>query len=82
MADSAAAQIAALTAEVEAATTVEDSATTFINGVPGLIASAVAAAVVNGATPEQLQPLTDLGTALQAKSDALTAALTANTPAA
>lgn len=75
-------QIAALTAEVTAATTVEDSAITFIDGVPGLITSAVNAALANGATSEQLQPLTDLGAALQAKSDALAAAVTANTPAA
>lgn len=72
-------QIAALTAEVTAATTVEDSAIAFINGVPGLIATAVQESIANGATTEQLQPLTDLGTALQVKSDALAEAIVANT---
>jgi hypothetical protein len=72
-------QIAQLEAQVTAGTTVEDSATTFINGVPGLISTAVAAAVANGATAAQLQPLTDLGAALQAKSNALSAAIVANT---
>jgi hypothetical protein len=64
------------------ATTVEDSAIAFINGVPQMIADAVAKAIENGATAEQLQPVSDVGTQLQAKSDALQAALTANTPAA
>lgn len=65
--------------EMTNATTVEDSAIAFINGVPQLIADAVAKALANGATQEELAPLTDLGTTLQAKSDALQAALTANT---
>lgn len=72
--------IDAVISEMTNATTVEDSAIAFINGVPGMIAAAVAAALENGATAEQLQPVADLGTALQAKSDALQAALTANTP--
>ena len=66
-------------AEMTNATTVEDSAITFINGVPQMIQDAVTKALANGATQEQLAPLTDLGAALQAKSDALQAALTANT---
>lgn len=72
-------EIQQLTNQVNSATTVEDSAITFINGVPGLISTAVQAAIANGATQEQLQPLTDLGTNLQAKSDALAAAIVANT---
>ncbi len=36
----------------------------------------------NGATAEQLQPLTDLGSALDSESNALQAAIVANTPAA
>jgi hypothetical protein len=64
------------------ATTVEDSAIVFITSVPGLIATAVAAAQANGATAAQLAPLTDLSSALKTKSDALQASLTANTPQA
>ena len=71
-----------LIAEVQAAETVEDSATAFIQGVPGLIAAAVAKALANGATEAELAPLAQLTTDLKAKSDALTAALTANTPSA
>lgn len=72
--------IAALTGAVTSATTIEASATVFINGVPKLIADAVAAAQAAGATPAQLQAITDLGTALTAASAPLQAALTANTP--
>jgi len=68
-----------LTNEITNATTVEDGAITFINGVPGLIADAVAKALANGATADELKPVSDLGTELQAKSDALQAAITANT---
>jgi hypothetical protein len=69
-------------AEIQAATTVIDSATIFANSVPGLISDAVSKALANGATAAQLAPLTDLGTALKAKADALAAAVVANTPAA
>ena len=69
-------------ATMTAATTVEDSATAFITSVPGLIATAVAAAQANGATAAQLAPLTDLNTQLKTKSDALQTALTTNTPQA
>jgi hypothetical protein len=64
------------------AATVEDSAVLFITSVPGLIATAVAAAQANGATAAQLAPLTDLSATLKTKSDALQTALTANTPQA
>ena len=74
--------ITQLTAQVSASTTVESSAVTFINGVPALIAIAVAAAQAAGATPAELQSLTDLGTALQNSAAPLAAAITANTPAA
>lgn len=74
--------IAALTAQVTKATTVEKSAQTLIEGIAQRIADAVAAALANGATAEQLQPVADLGTALDAESDALQTAITANTPAA
>ncbi len=74
--------IAALTAQVTKATTVEKSAQTLIEGISTRIADAVAAAIANGATADQLKPVADLGTALDAESDALQTAVTANTPAA
>ena len=64
------------------ATTVETSAVAFINGVPGLISDAVKKAIDNGATAEELAPVSDLGKDLEKQSSALTDALTANTPQA
>ena len=75
-------QIAVLTADVTAEDTVIDSAVTLLNGIPALIKDAVDKALAAGATPAQLQSLTDLGTTMTAKSQALAAAVTANTPAA
>lgn len=60
--------------------TVFDSALAFINSVPGLISTAVAAAVANGATEAELAPFTQLNADLSAKRDAVQAALLANTP--
>lgn len=71
-----------LTAEVQQEDTVIDGAVTLINGFAAQLAAAVAAAVAAGATPVQLQALTDLGTTITAKTTALAAAVTANTPAA
>ncbi len=73
-------QIAALTQEVTDTEGVIDSAVTFINGVAAMISAAVAAAIADGATSAQLQPLSDLGTAMAAKSQALAAAIAANQP--
>lgn len=75
------AQIANLTADVAAETTVEQSAITLINGIPTLIANAVAAAQAAGATPAELAALTALGTSITNSSAGLAAAVTANTPA-
>ncbi len=75
-------QIAALTAKVAALKTVEDSAVTLITGIPAMIAKAVSDALAAGATPEQLQAITDLGAALDANAAPLAAALAQNTPAA
>jgi len=75
-------QITALTNDVTQETTVEQSAITLINGIPALIASAVATAQAAGATPAQLQAITDLGTKITANSAALSTAVTAGTPAA
>jgi len=68
-----------LITEITNAGTVMDGATIFVQSVPGLISDAVAKATANGATAAELQPVVDLGTALQAKADALTAAMTAGT---
>jgi len=57
---------------------VVDSATALINSFATRIQAAVDAAIGNGATAEQLQPVTDEVTALKAKSDALAAAVAAN----
>ena len=71
-----------LKAQVEASTAVEASAVTLINGIAARIQAAVDAALANGATAEQLKPVADEVAALKASSDALSAAVTANTPAA
>jgi len=75
-------QLADLTTVINNAETVIDGATAFANGVPALIASAAAAAIANGATEEEIAPVSQLGVSLQAKADALAAALVANTTAA
>jgi hypothetical protein len=74
--------ITALTATVAAQTTVDASVVTFIDGIPALIASAVATATAQGATAAQLAAITALGTSLTTGSSAVTAAILANTPAA
>jgi hypothetical protein len=76
------AQITDLTTEVTNETTVEKSALTLIQGIPALIAAAIAKASAAGATTAQLQALSDLQTTLAANDTELSAAVTANTPAA
>ncbi len=71
-----------LKAQVESTETVEASALALINGITARIESAVSTAIAGGATAAQLAPITDEVTALKASSDALSAAITANTPAA
>lgn len=71
----------ALENQVTATQGVLDSATVFINGVPGLIQAAVDKAIAGGATAAQLAPLSQLASDMKAKSDALTAAIAANSPA-
>jgi cell division ATPase FtsA len=61
------------------AETIEDGAIVYIKSVPQLIKDAIAQAQENGATAEELVPLTDLSVSLDAKSDALQEALTAGT---
>jgi len=68
-----------LTEQVTRATTVEQSAVDLINGIASRIDAAVAKALENGATAEELQPVSDVSTALNAETDALAAAIEANT---
>jgi hypothetical protein len=71
-----------LTDQVAATTTVDASAVQFINGIQALIDSAIAQALDNGATAEQLQPISDASNAMKTESDALAAAILAHTPQA
>jgi hypothetical protein len=64
-----------LLTEVTEEETVIDSAIAYIQGVPGLIQAAVDAAIAQGATPAQLQKITELKDKLDAKGRALEAAL-------
>ncbi len=74
--------ISDLTAAVTKETTVEASAVVLLNGIPALIAKAVADATAAGATPTELASLNALGVAIAASSAPLAAAVTANTPPA
>ena len=71
-----------LQAQVKANTDVDDSATLLINGIAARIQAAVDAAIANGATAAELAPITDEIASLKKSSDALAAAVVANTPAA
>lgn len=71
----------AAVAQITASDNVIDSAVILINGISSMIANAVTAALANGATAAELQPVSDLTTVLKTKSDALAAAVAANTPA-
>ncbi len=71
-------QITALTAEVARNATVEASALALIQGIPKLIADAVAKATAAGATPAQLASFTTLTSSLAAKDTELAAAVGAN----
>lgn len=74
--------LAALEAQVAATTTVEASAVTLINGFASRVQAAVAAAIANGATAEELAPVQAEINAMQASSNALASAVAANTSAA
>lgn len=71
----------ALAAQVEKNKTVEGSAAVLINGFSARLQAAVDAALANGATAEQLAPITDEVTALNSSATDLAAAVAANTPA-
>lgn len=70
--------ITQLAAAVAAEKTVVDSAVVLINGIAAKIAAAVAAALAAGATPAQLQAITDVQTAVNAQQADLAAAVAAN----
>jgi hypothetical protein len=55
-----------------------DSATALVNTIASKIAAAVEAALANGASAAELQPLADLQVEIKAKADALAAAVAAN----
>jgi hypothetical protein len=75
-------EIAALQSAVENETTVDQSAVTLINGIPGMIQTAVNAALAAGATSAELAALTALQTTIANNASSLAAAVSANTPAA
>lgn len=71
-------ELAKLTSDVAAERGVVDSAVTLISGFSAKLDAAVAEAKAAGATPEQLQAITDLSTAVTAQSADLGAAVAAN----
>lgn len=71
-----------LASAVTKATDAEDAATLLINGIAARVQAAVDKALINGATEEQLKPVQAEVDSLNTKSDALAAAVVANTPAA
>ena len=71
--------LADLQAAVDKNTTIVNSAVTLINGIADRIQNAVNAALANGATAAELQPLTDEVKALNDNAEALAAAVQANT---
>ena len=73
--------IADLTQKVAAQTTVDASAVAALSGIAQMLKDALAAAATAGATPAQLQALTDLSTSISANNTSLANAVTANTPA-
>lgn len=71
-------EIAQLTADVTAERGAVDSATQLINGISAKVDAAVAAALAAGATPAQLQALTDLSASVKTQTSDLSAAVAAN----
>jgi hypothetical protein len=71
--------IGELVQEVSETTTIMESATVLINGFRDRLAAGIAAALANGATAAELEPLTTMKTELDTKGNALAAAVEANT---
>lgn len=76
------ANIDPLVAQVKADDDIVDSAVIWINGSIARIQTAVDAALANGATGAELQPLTDEIAVQKGKVQAVADAIAANTPAA
>lgn len=72
----------ALAAQVKANTDAEAAAVIVLNGIAARIQAAVDAAVAGGASAADLAPVQAEVDSLKASSDALSAAVVANTPAA
>jgi hypothetical protein len=70
--------LADLTTSVQSTVGVMQSAEVALNGVAAKVAAAVQAALANGATAEQLAPVSDLVVALNNESTALATAVAAN----
>lgn len=75
-------RLAKATADAAATRTVVDSAIVALNGIGAAVKQAVDDALAAGATPAQLQSLTDLDTAITSQGTDLAAAIPVNTPAA
>lgn len=71
-----------LRAEIARNKEVDASAIVLLNGIVARIDAAVAAAIAGGATAAQVAEMKALGVSLAADTDALAAAVVANTPAA
>lgn len=74
--------IQTLTTEVASNTDASGSAVAAINGIPAMIKTAVDTALAAGATPAQLQAITDLGNIIATNAVSLGSAVIANTTAA
>ncbi len=74
--------IDALTAQVAAETTVNDSAIALINGFAARLQAAIDAATAAGASPVQTAALDALAASVQTNTNQLSDAVSANTPAA
>lgn len=71
-------ELTQLAAQVEATKGVEASAVAAFSAIPAKIQAAIDAALAAGATPAELQQITDLQSGLKASADALAAAVAAN----
>lgn len=73
-------QITALQTSTTGLKSAADGAINLLNSIKQMIADAVAAALAAGATPAELQAITDVGTALDTNTVALAKAVADNTP--
>lgn len=80
MPEPAATQIKELEAQLAKNREVESSAAQLINGIKDRIQKAIDAALANGATAEELAPLSDEVALMESSRSALAAAVAENTP--